>query len=170
MKFKIGQIVFFRGNSFYSKLITSHNLIKYKEIGYSHVGIITEVKKDKVLIHEAISSGFVSSYYPKTWLNNKLDLDDIFIQFTFIKLTNVKKNAEKYLGKPYAWSDIFFIGLSFLFRFKFSFTGANKLICSEAISRILYDSSNKKINLSDEYNTPYDLITPMDIYISKYLL
>lgn len=169
MKFKTGDLVFFKGESFYSNLIYSYNYIKYGKKGYSHAGIITKIKKDTVVIHEALGSGFQANDYEKWWLNNKISLGDISIKQTKIKLTNVYKNAEKYYGREYAWSDIFFIGLAFLTRFKFSITGANRLICSEAVSRILYDSSNKKLNLSKEYNKPYDLITPQEVYLSKFL-
>lgn len=169
VKFKTGQLVFYRGKSFYARFINSYNLIKYGEKGFSHVGIITQVKNDHVVIHEALASGFVKNDCGKLWLENKIDSGDIEIKFPKKKLTHVLINAEKYLGVGYAWSDIFFIGLAFLIRFKFQITGANRLICSEAVSRILYDSSNKKINLSEEYNTPYDLITPMDVYNSDYL-
>lgn len=168
MKFKVGDIVFFKGDSFYSNIIYYYNYIKYGEKGYSHVGIITKVRKDTVIIHEALSEGFVKNDYEIWWLNNKRELGDISIRQTKIKLTNVFKNAEIYYGRGYAWSDILFIGLAFLTRFKISFTGANRLICSEAVVRILYDSSNKKIDFEKEYEKQYDLVTPMDIYNSKY--
>lgn len=170
MKFKVGDIVFFKGKSTYSWIIYSYNFMKYGEKGYSHVGIITKIKKDTVIIHEALSSGFQANDYEIWWLNNKLKLGDINIRQTKLKLTNVFKNAETYYAKAYAWSDIFFIGLAFLTGFKFSITGANRLICSEAVARILYDSSNKKINFSKEYEKPYDLITPQDVFLSKYLV
>ena len=56
-----------------------------------------------------------------------------------------------------------------MFKFKFlKVTGANRLICSEAVARILYDSSKKKINFQKEYDKPYDLVTPQDIFVSKF--
>ena len=45
----------------------------------------------------------------------------------------------------------------------------NKLICSEAVARILYDASEKDINFELEYCKNYNLITPMDIFESKYV-
>ena len=169
MKFKTGQIVFFKSNGLFGNLIGSYNLIKYGENLTTHVGIITEVKKNEVLIHEALSDGFVKNYYEKWWLENKIESEEVFIKSSKIKLVNVLKNSEKYLGKGYAWFDIFSIGLALILRFKINFTGANKLICSEAVSRILYDSSDKKINLEKEYDKPYDLITPQDIVYSEYI-
>lgn len=170
MKFKTGDIVFFKGDAIYSNLIKFHNYLKFKELGYTHAGIIAKVNYDKVLIYESLSSGFVKNYYEKWWLENKIISKELDIKSTNKKLTNVYKNAEKYLGRPYAWFDIFGIALSTLFNFRFlKITGANKLICSEAVSRILYDSSDKKINFEKEYNLPFDLISPMHLYKSKYL-
>ena len=53
---------------------------------------------------------------------------------------------------------------------KFAFTistGTKQIICSEAVARILYDSSNKKINFEKEFDKRYDLISPIDLYYSK---
>jgi len=45
--------------------------------------------------------------------------------------------------------------------------GAKNLICSEAVARILYDSSEKKIDFEKEFLIPYDLIEPMHLWRSK---
>ena len=170
MKYKKDQIVFFNFKSFYGKFIEFYNKLNYGEKGYTHVGIITKVDKKYILIHEAAAKGFIKSWYPIEWINEKVKSKNLLIKPVNKKLLNVFKTAEKYLGRPYAWFDIFGIIISFLFGFKFlKLTGANKLICSEAVARILYDSSNKQINLSSEYNKPYDLISPMDIHNSKWL-
>lgn len=171
MKFEVGQVVFFNGKSLYSKLIQVYNFINFRQTGCTHVGIITKVEEDNVLIHESVSKGFVKSYYNKAKLNKQIKNRSIFIKAPNKKLTNVYKHAEKYLGRPYAWFDILGLAFSFISGFKIlKLTGANQLICSEAVSRILYDSSNKKINLSEEYSKPYDLICPIEIYLSKYFI
>jgi len=168
MEFKKGQIIFFRWPSFYSKLITLYNLKKYGEKGFTHVGIITNVKKNEIQIHEAISKGFVRSDYPIKFIENKIKEGIIKVKESKIKLIYVEDYSNQYLGRPYAWYDIFGIFISTLLGFKFlKLTGTKKLICSEAVSRVLYDSSNKKLNLSKEYHKPYDYITPMDIFYSK---
>lgn len=170
MKFSVGDVVFFNGDDIYSKFIKMYNFKEYGESGFSHIGIITKIEKDDVLIHEAVSKGFTKSYYSKDGLKNLIKDSKIKIITPSIKLKNVYKNSEKYLGRPYAWFDILGIILSFLFNFKFlKITGTNKLICSEAVARILYDSSDKKINISSECNKSYDLVAPMDIYLSKWL-
>ena len=169
MRFKEGQIVFFKNDSIYSKIISFYNFSVYGERGFTHVGIITKVLKDNIQIHEALSKGFTKSYYSKLEMEALIDLGDLEIKSAG-KLNKVFENAEKYLGRPYAWFDIFGIILSFLFKFRgLRFTGANKLICSEAVARILYDSSNKTIDFVKEYDKHYGLITPMDIYKSKFL-
>lgn len=166
---KVGNIILFRGNSFYSKLIKIYNHIEYDIEGFTHVGIVTEVKDNKITIHEALSQGFVANEYNENELKEKLSKDELYFMESKIKLTNVKNNSNKYLGRGYAWFDIFGIVISMIFGFKFlKVTGANKLICSEAVSRVVYNSSNKKINLEEEFNKSFDLITPTDIFLSKY--
>ena len=177
MKYKIGQIVFFKGNGFFSKLIKTYNFINYGETGFSHTGIITKVERDRVIVSEALSNGFINTrkdgspnYYYKTWLDMKKRKCEIDIKTPIFKLINVEKNTNKYIGIPYGFLDILGILISLVFKFRFiSLTGAKRLICSEAVARILYDSSNKKINFQEEFNKCYDLISPMDIYKSKFV-
>ena len=170
MRFKVGQIINSKATSFYGRLISFRNKLIYgKEHNWTHAAIITEVKNDKVLVHEAIRNGFVKRYYDKSELLIKLKQKEIIIGETKIKLKNVKKYAEKYEGRGYGFLDIFHIILYWLFgtKAKFLFTGSQYLICSEAVSRILYDASNKKINFEKEFLIPYDLIEPMHLWQSK---
>ena len=169
VKYKVGMCVMFNWNNPYSKIIRFYNRLKFGEDGFAHCGIITKIEKNRIQIHEAISKGFVKSWYPKWFLDEKIEKAIIALGTTK-KLRNVEKIADKYLGKPYGWLDILGIGLSFIFGFRFlKITGAKNLICSEAVSRILYDASNKKINFEEEYGIPFDLITPMHILYSDYL-
>lgn len=166
---KVGDVVFFEGDGFFSSCIKHYNMINYYCSGWTHVGIITEIKKDNVLINEALSNGFVRNTYSISYVEERIKEGTMKLKTPKKRLTKVKEHADKYLGRGYGWFDIFGITISMLTGFKFlKITGANKLICSEAVSRILYDSSNKKINLSRELNKPYDLITPMDIYLSEF--
>lgn len=168
MKYKTGQIIFFNWNNIYSKVIGVFNRLEYGETGFSHVGIITEVLDDKVLIHEALSKGFSASYYSTEHLNQYFAEGSIAIGEAKMPLTYTLEHANNYLGRPYAWFDIISITLAFFTKFKFlKLTGASKLICSEAVARILYDASGKKIDFEEEYGKKYDLITPMDIYRSN---
>lgn len=169
MKYKIGDVVFFNNpNSWFGKLITTYNIRKYGFSNATHVGIISNVNKDSVIIHEAYSKGFVTNVYTNEQLKWGLDNDRVHIKRSKIKLFDVPYNADKYLGRGYSYFDIVRIGFTFIIGFHiFNFGCSKHLICSEAVSRILYDSSNKKLNLSAEFKKPYDLITPMDIFISR---
>jgi uncharacterized protein (DUF169 family) len=72
------------------------------------------------------------------------------------------------LGKKYGYFDllrIFIYKLTGKVVFKES---ANSIICSEAVARILV-MSNPKIDMSKEFNKSFDLITPDDINMSKFL-
>jgi hypothetical protein len=82
-------------------------------------------------------------------------------------MNNVFENCEKYKNIGYGWLDIFGLVLSGLFGYKLlGITGKNKLICSEAVSRIIYDST-KSVNFAKEYNIVYDGVTPQHIFMSK---
>ncbi len=168
MRFYPGQVVnFAKYDSIYQKLIAFGNMIKYGSKGFVHSGVIGEVKKDEVVIYEAIDKGFVKSTYSKAYMRDKIELREIWIGKPTKPLRNVKKHAEKYLGRPYGWFDIFSIVLSLFTRKTEGITGAKHLICSEAVARILYDASDKKIDFVKEFGKSYDLIEPMDLYISK---
>ncbi len=169
MNYKVGDVVFFKGKGVFSHLIQVYNWIEYKEDGPTHVGIITKISRDKktVEICEALSNGFVSSYYDVELMKNDKSIQ---VGRTKHKLTYVKKHSHKYLGRGYGFLDIIAIAFSTMTGFQFlKVTGAKKLICSEAVSRILYDASKHKINFEHEYDKLYDMISPIDIYYSQSL-
>ena len=166
--FKPGDIIFFNWKNPGYKIIRFYNRVKYGKWGWAHVGIVTYVQRDKVLIHEAIGTGVTRSWYTIKFLERKIDEGIVDIQRPKQKLLYIEDCANKYYGKGYGWLDIIGIGICFLLGWKgMKITGASKLICSEAVARILYDASNKEINFENEYDKSYDMITPMDIYLSK---
>jgi hypothetical protein len=180
--FKVGDIFFcYTPKSVVGFFIHLYNKITFKESQTTHVGIITKVEKDRVLVYESVKNGFLSSWYEINWINNRIKEGKIKIKRTKRLLTNVHKECEKYHGIPYGFFDIFKITLYTLFGYKgIYWTGARALICSEAVSRVLYDSSDGHIQLGynpcqpsekekSEYKIPYDLISPMHIFKSKYL-
>lgn len=168
---KTGQIVFFRSNGLYGKIVRLYNRINYGIPGFGHVGIITEIQEDKVLIHEAISKGFIAGYYSKEWMIESLESNKIVLGETKESLENVLEYANNYLGRPYGWLDIVSITLAFFTGFKLlGLTGAKKLICSEAVARILYDASDKEVDFAEEYSKSFDTVTPVDIYISNQVI
>jgi len=165
MEYKKGDIIFFEWKSFASKIIQTYNLLKYGQKGPTHIGIIGDIQGEDVLIYEAIAKGFTKSWYPIEFLER----EQYDHKRAKLLLKNIQENLEKYIGKPYGWLSILSLGLSWFFRFKIDINLSNSVICSEATAKFLYDSSNKKINIADEYNKPYQLITPFEVYYSQFL-
>jgi len=170
MELKVGQVLNSKGRSVYGLLIGWRNRLIYeREYNWTHSAIITEVREDKILIHEALSRGFVAHWYDKIEVEKKIKQGFYAIGEIEVDLKDVKKYAERYMGRKYGYLDISHILLYWFFgrEAKFLFTGSQYLICSEAIARILYDSSGKKINFEEEFNIPYDLIEPMHLWQSE---
>lgn len=173
MELKVGQVINSKGLSIYGILIGWRNRLIYgRGHNWTHSAIITKVKEDKILIHEALSRGFVAHWYDKIEIEKKIKKGFYVIGETKVKLKDVKKYAEKYRGIGYGFFDIAHIILYWIFgrEAKFLFTGSQYLICSEAIARILYDASDKKVDFEKEFGIPYDLIEPMHLWQSKQIL
>lgn len=168
MKYKQGQIYFWNSTSdLFGKAIRLYNMKNFKESKTSHCGIISEVTDKQVIIYEAGENGFLPSRYDKSWLEQKIKEGVIHIGETKEELTDVLKNCKKYEGIRYGYLDIIGIGLNYLFGWKLlGITGKNAIICSEAVSRVIYDCSNK-IDFAKEYKIKFDAVTPMHIYKSK---
>ncbi len=169
-KYKSGSVVLFNKNkSIFTKLITAFNYANYGESKCTHAGIIARIERIKVLIFEPVNlkEGFCGYWYKRKYFNEQIKKGKIVIGIPNRYVKNVFKHAMKYRDTKYGILDILAIAFFWLTRLKINPTGAKKLICSEAVVRILYDSSNKAINFEKEYNKPYDLITPCDIYYSK---
>lgn len=164
------EIIFFSFNTIYSKVVQEFTNSKW-----GHVGVITRRENGKVEIHEALNEGLVVTTYNEETINYWLQEGTIEFKKVSTSMTkeNVRKRANSYIGRPYGWTDILVIILFKYFRILkiegllFKFTNANKLICSEFVSRLLYDISYKSINFQEEYNKNYSLITPADIYNSS---
>ena len=169
MEFQRGQVVNFKWkDSAINKAVLIYNKIVYGEEGFTHSGIITDTRKNTVEICEAIKRGFIRSDYSKEWIENKIKEGIISVGTPKPKLTYVQYNALQYENLPYSYWDLINIFLIKVFgKSSINFSGPKQLICSEAVARVLYDSSNKKLNLAEEFNKAYDLITPMDLYVSN---
>jgi hypothetical protein len=165
---KVGDILNFAyADTLFSKLIRFRNRFYYNS-PYTHSAIITNVEDGIIEVAEAINKGFTISDYSYNWLSDRIHNGTIIVGRTSKELSNIRENATKYSGIRYGWGAIFFISLSLLSRQSIKWSdGVKSLICSEAVSRILYDSSNKKINFELEFNKPYDEITPDDLANSK---
>lgn len=166
---KVGTIINFKAyDHIYGKIIRVYNRIVYKEDGYTHTGIVTDVKDDAIEIAEAINKGFTISWYDKKWVEDKIKEGTITTGEAIKPLKNVREIAKKYEGTRYGWRDILSIFTIILWRKRaIGFTGTKSIICSEAVARILYDASDKKIDFEPEFKKSYDLITPTDLSKSK---
>lgn len=182
MEFKQGDVLLFASNGInwkdkvYSGVIKLANRIHYpnkpwKEIKWSHAAIVGEVREWTVIVYEALSDGFVKSEYGIAGLLERQEKGTLCVRRSKYRLSGTVKILDSYLGRSYGWLDIAQIGLYTLVG-KTSFllsTDARKLICSEAVTRYLYDASNRAINLEPEFEKKFDHITPQDLYYTKFL-
>ena len=161
MKKEVGLVLLTRSRTLFGFLIRVRNRIIYgKGHNWSHTAIISDIKKDDIVIHEALSEGFVETHINYSEFEKKIRSGIFTVGKPKATLKDMKKLAKKYEGTGYGFLDIFNIILYWIFgtQAKFLFTGAQRLICSEAVSRILYDASNKKLDFEEEFLIPFDLI------------
>ena len=150
-------LFFFNWDNFYSKIIT-----KVTKCDYSHIGIgYFDEKVNAYVIYESINKGFVKSNY-----NANLNVSKYckIVEVKECDKETIEKIADKYLGIGYDWLTVINIGLIYIFGksiIKYN-NGTKKLICSEAVSRVLNDL--KIVDLSLILGKDFDYITPQDIY------
>jgi len=158
----------------FGKLIYLYNMLKFGRSEASHVGVCAKEEKDRVLIFEAVPSGFVSSWYDKSWLEGAIERGTVKFKETKRLLHDVEENCKKYEGTKYGYINlaIHAINLFLLTIFKFSIKYSDGLVaghCSELVSRVLYDSSDKHIDFSKEYEKEFDLVSPQEIFMSSFM-
>lgn len=138
---------------------------------YTHVGIISSIHKDYIMVAEALAEGFTLVKYPIEKVEYLLSNDMIYIKQAKISLDEkkVRQAIINYLGRPYGYLDLVMILISIISGRRIFKGTAKKLICSEAVTRVLYDASEEKINFETEYEKAYSYITPDDIFMSKQL-
>ena len=172
--FEVGDVLNFEWSGMPWLMVKFHNYIKYgysKTNRWTHTAIIGEIIGDKIYVYEALTEGFTRVEYSYVELMGYLNDNLMVVGKSRMPLHNVKENCDKYLGRPYGFLDILSIILYTIFgnlSFKI-YTGSKQLICSEAVARILYDSSKEVINFEIEFGKRYDLITPIDLYHSRYI-
>ncbi len=160
---KIGDIVFFRKNeSFVSRIISF-----VTGSSFSHVGIIYDIENKGVVIAEALAIGFNLNYYNTEDFLLKMATGKRLLKTGNLNPKKVKDAIDRKIGRPYGFVDLFRILVYKLTGKTIGEDCSRKLICSEAVARVIY-SANKRKDLSKEYNKPFDFITPDDIFMSKY--
>ena len=163
---KKGDIVLFAK----SKDMASRIISIFTQSNYTHVGIVIDILPGKIITAEALANGFTFREYSRYNFMNLIRNKKILLQRSIHPLSNVKKTAKKYKGVSYGWIDILLIGLHGIgIKWKPITDRSKQLICSEAVARILYDTSDKLINFEKEYNKPFYLMTPDDIYRSLFI-
>lgn len=175
--FTKGTVLLVRPQSLYSKLIAK----SYKLVGitlpWTHVAIIGNTYVDEktniqyCVIYEAMGNGFRKRVKTIDDMVRYYLYGDFIPAKVKVPLDNLEDLCESYLGTPYGWQDILHI---IVYRLTGSIVSSfstkhQKMICSEAVVRILYSASNGAIDLETEYNKPADIITPVDIAKSMYI-
>lgn len=163
MKYKVGDVILFKSNGNFIE-----DAICYvTRSEYCHVGIVSEVHQYHIVVAEALTSGFTKRNHGIKALSEKPD------KFTVLrskkKLTDINKHIDKYLGTTYGFIQLVAILLYRYTGYNVYDNGTKELICSEAVARVLYDSSQQLLNFEEEFLKPYDYITPADIAVSKQL-
>jgi len=145
-QFKTGDVVLFNYNNknWISKQIENYNLQEYGTSSAIHAGIISEVNynENKVQIFEILNlNGANFYYYDMNFLTEKIKSNEIHIRRPKENIKNIIENCEKYLYIKYGILDLFAILLYGFFNIKIKSTNMKKVICSELVARVLYDSS-----------------------------
>jgi hypothetical protein len=164
---KIGNVLNFKWyDGLFGKAIRYYNRLVYKEDGFTHTAIVIDIKPGFYTVAEALGNGFTISDYEDWWVEGKIKEGYIFVGEPKKDLVAVKALAKKYekIRYGYLW-----LPLIFLFGEKSSWVtdGTKSLICSEAVARLLYDASDRQLDLSKEFKKSYDVITPQDIFKSR---
>jgi hypothetical protein len=172
MKYEVGQVFLWNTyDGIFVKLIHLYNKIHYGNWGYTHASIIGEIKDGKVIMYETTAVGYTKNEYDPLWLDEAQKTGEIKVRYPKYALKGLKEICESYIGRPYGFLDIFHIALSLILgerAFRLSNT-SKQLICSEAVARSLYEASKHKIDLSEEFDKSFDLITPNDVSLSTKL-
>ena len=167
MEYKKGDVVNFNWkDGFFSRLITLYNYLYYRESTATHSGIISRVTKDTIYLYESIMSegtDFKEHAYERWWLDERVKDKTVTIRRPLSALNSVEETCKLYQNIRY---DIVSI---ILMPFKLVINSTEAMFCSEVVSRILYDCSNKKIDISSELGKSYEKITPMDLQKTEQL-
>ena len=136
---------------------------------FVHCGVVISVVGDNVWTAEAYYNGFVKRFYYKGELQAMINLGNIVMKRPKVPIKDMISHVEKYLGIEYGFFQLIVILIKRYTGVTIHKNGLKKLICSEAVSRVLYDASGKKLDFQKEFEKGYDLITPADIGFSEQL-
>lgn len=145
--FRVGDIVFVRGNSIFSKLIN------WFDGEFSHCAIIVQSNGKCVKIIE--SQRFVKSRIVDFYFDDYVVVPMYLSELEQIKLL---KSSIRYCGKPYDYKQLISIGFKKIFGlFKTSYNNKRKYICSELVELILNSIGKIEANNSLGEKSPNEL-------------
>jgi len=161
----INDIVLFRkNNSWISRAIAF-----VTSSSYTHAGIVYYVGNNEVITAEAQAKGFVLVKRSKEEFDALVNLRSIILLRSRKPLFDMTEDIELMLGTKYGYLDLLKILINKITGKKAFKESTNSIICSEAVARLLYSASDCKVDLSKEFNKGFDLITPDDLNMSKFL-
>lgn len=181
---KVGDEYFIRDiSSIYGKAINFYNKEEFgTEWLPTHVGQVVDIQGDKVLIAEAGPNSYKvdGNWYSLQDLIAKQEKGIVKFKRSKYPLNNVYEICKKYENTPYDWWTILKIALFHFTHYSgFIWNGDKNLMCSEAVTRTLYEESDRKIQLGynknqpdekndSEYKIYYELISPAHVFLSKH--
>jgi hypothetical protein len=175
---KEGDVLAFRYyDTAFMKLIRIGNWLEFGKEGWTngitHIAVISGFGKENgkacALVSEALETGVTTSPYELDWLDNQITNGVISVYRPREQIHNLSQFCKQYEGKPYDFFSIVAMGYNILTGCKLlgydKLKGPSKQFCMEFVLRVLYDASNKVINLEKELNKDFDMIMPN--YITK---
>jgi hypothetical protein len=178
---KEGDVLCFRYyEGIFQKLTRLANYLEFGKDGWTngitHVAIITGFGKNPegeacAIVSEALESGIKSSLYALWWLEARINDKTCIVRRPIQQVYVISEHIKNYEGIHYDWLSILAIGYRILFNKKIwfydYFRGPNKQYCMEFVLRILYDASNKLIDLEPECGFSFDELLPHHMLISE---
>jgi len=164
-KFRVGTVVNFDNrNSLFGKLIG-----KFTSSKWTHSSIVYQHTEKYIWLAEAVSRGFKVNKYKRTTLMKRWKKSTIQLRYPKLKLQSTKYCIDRYLGIKYGVMQLAKIAILIMFKRRSKSDGLKTLICSEGVSRVLYDASHKLMNIAIEFDCDYDYVTPYMLAVSKEL-
>ena len=163
--FKVGTVINFDNReTFFGNAIG-----RFTQSKWTHSGLVYKHSDKSVWIAEAVSNGYKVNKYSRKELIDRWEKNTLQLRVSIRKLSAVRDNCDNYLNIKYGRLQLFKIAILILVKKRLKADGLKTLICSEGVSRVLYDSSGKFINIAHEFGCDYDYVTPKMLSTSTLL-
>lgn len=166
----------YRVINFHNKTFLGKSIQSVTNSYWNHSAVIVDVDKDKITTIESLAKGPQKIERTRAELETRYENREIEVLDFKINENQSNTLAESYIGKfGYGYESLPILLLKRL-GIPIPIHLAKTLICSEFVSRALFDLSEKKIKMGfnpdnfgwAEYNKPFDQIVPGDISLSHY--